>query len=228
MCTPGTPIGPIAIQIHLGSSVDNLPEVLRRVVRRAVVLLELGVFVRGAPFNVQAELAVEVLQLQRAREVALFGPPDHAAGILVLARPLLNNRPIAPCAVPDVHTQATRCRRVGRQVCVLDEEALGAEVDAPPTPPRGTFVGEHIAERHELVGPQACTLLVASALLDGQAGPVVVAVLWGSQETLVAPDIDQLDERERFGAVGPGRRWRYAGVSTRWQRRRDQDHRRCR
>src|SRR6478672_6655195 len=60
-----------------------LAEVLRPVVRRAMVLLELGEFVRGARPNVQAEIAVDVLQLDRvpvrASEVARIDVPDHAA-----------------------------------------------------------------------------------------------------------------------------------------------------
>jgi len=71
MCTSGAAVGPIAIQIHHGSSVLDLPEVLRRVIRRAMVLLELRAFGEGAPSDVQAEIAVDVPDLERAREVTL-------------------------------------------------------------------------------------------------------------------------------------------------------------
>src|SRR5205807_5146917 len=122
-----------------------MAEVLRCVVRRAMVLLELGEFVRGARPNVQAELAVDVLQFDRApvraREIARIDVPDHAAGIFVglaletgstqfTAFPLLNDRSVVLRAVPRIHALSG--------APVQDEKALGAEVDAPRTVPRRT------------------------------------------------------------------------------------------
>jgi hypothetical protein len=254
MCTPGAPIGPIAIQIK-NTGLD-LPEVLRRVVRRAMELLELGEFVRGALSNVQAEVAVVVPYLQGPREVAWFGVPDHAAGILVLACPLLNNRPIGLGAVPGIQAQVGG--PVDGDECVHDQEASSAAADAARARKPPLVIEAHQSgEFHELVELGAWGLLapnaadwgddrtsVASALLDGQAGPVDVAVLWSRLETLVAPDIDQRDEvgsrtsspltRSSHGAADVPRRrwecvrWRYAGVSARRHRRLDQDHGRYR
>jgi hypothetical protein len=196
-------------------------------------LLELGELAGGSLSNVQAEVAVEVPHLQRPREVAWFGAPDHAAGILVLACPLLNNGPIGLGAVPGIHAQGGggSVRPVG-----------GDEATAPRgiQPGQGNhplvIEGHQVGERPELVGLDGWgpKTRVASVLLDGQAVQLEVAVLWSRRETFVAPDIDQRDQvvstKPSHGAADvPGRRWkcvrwRYAGVSACRQRCRDQDH----
>ena len=157
------------------------------------------------PLDVQAEVAVEIPHPQRPGKVALFGVPDHAASAAVAACPLLNDRAIALCAVAGIDAQ------VGDKV--LDEEALSAGVNAGRTIPRRTLIVEHGAERRELVGLDGRRVGiddngVAGALLDGQAGPVVVTVLWSGLKTLVAPDVDQRDKDVGRGTVGVRGRFR--------------------
>ena len=100
-------------------------EVLRQIVRRAVVLLELGTFAPVATPNVQAKITVEVSYLEHARPIAGFDVPHHAAGLPVTACPLLDNRPAGLCAVADVQAQ------VG--IKVPDQVARGTVGDTAPT-----------------------------------------------------------------------------------------------
>jgi|SRR6516162_9439488 len=155
-------------------------------------LLELGEFVRGAPPDVQAKIAVEVSQLEHARKIARFDVPDHAARILVAACPLLDNRPVGRRAVPGIQAES------GAQV--PNQEARGTWVDADDE--RGTprlVIEVHLALRLELVelgwGISGAIGVdharAASTLLDGQAGPIAVAALWSRLETLAAAGIDQ-------------------------------------
>jgi hypothetical protein len=118
-------------------------------------LLELGELAGGSLSNVQAEVAVEVPHLQRPREVAWFGVPDHAAGILVLACPLLNNGPIGLGAVPGIHAQVGggSVRPVGGDELMQDEEAHSAAGDTARTrKPPLVIEGHQVGERPELVG----------------------------------------------------------------------------
>src|SRR5262249_50729516 len=155
--------------------------------------------------------AVEVSHLEHAREVAWFDVPNHAAGIPVAARPLLDNRPVGLRAVPGIQA------KLG--ALVPDQEARGTYLDAARTRKPPLVIVGHVALRLELVelgwGISGAIGVdharAASALLDGQAGPIAGAALWRRLETLAAPDIDQRP-------ISRGT------VSSRRQRRRDQDH----
>jgi hypothetical protein len=166
-----------------------LAKVLRQVVRRAAVLLELGAFGPGASLNVQASITVEISHLEHSRKIARLNVPEHAAGIFVTC-PLLNNRPVTLRSVPDIQA------KVGIQV--PDQVARGTLADAAqPTAIEPPLVIEiHLALRLELVvldwSINAAGLdhaRAASALLDGQAGRIAGAA--SRLETLGAPGIDQ-------------------------------------
>jgi hypothetical protein len=193
-----------------------LEEILRHVARRAVVLLELSEFVPGTRANVQAKIAVEVSHLERARKIARFDVPDHAAGIPVAAFPLLDNRPVGLRAVPGIQAQ------VGVQV--PDQVALGTAGDAARTRKPTLIIEGHIALLLELVeldwaiiGAGLGHATAASALLDGQAVRIAGAALCSGLETLAASHIDQ---RHMLVII-------QGNVSSRWQRHRGRDYHRC-
>jgi hypothetical protein len=181
-----------------------------------VVLLELGVFGRGASLNVQTSITVEVSHLEHARKIARLNVPEHAAGIFVTC-PLLNNRPVTLRAVPDIQA------KIGVQV--PDQVARGTCGDAAPTRKPPLVIEGHMALRLEPVVLDWAINAVgldharaAIALLDGQAGRIAgAAALWSRLETLAAPHIDQ---RHIVHII-------QENVSSRWQRRRDRDYRRC-
>jgi hypothetical protein len=132
---------------------------------------------------------------------------------------LLDNRRVGLRAVPGIQAN------VGN--IVPDEEAGVTIGDtAEPTTriiPRTLIIEGHKALRLKPVLLDSAIISAklrdaASALLDGQAGPIAGAafLLWSRLETLAAPDIDQRPITQR------------GIVSSRRQRRRDRDYRRCR
>ena len=137
-------------------------------------------------------------------------------GIPVAACPLLDNRLVGPRAIPGIQAQ------VGVQV--PDQVARGTVGDAARARKPPLVIEGHVALQLELVELDWVTIAAgldhardASVLLDGQAVRIAGAALCSGLETLAASHIDQ----RHILVIIQG------NISSRWQRHRGRDYRRC-
>jgi hypothetical protein len=168
-----------------------LGKVLRQVVPRAAVLLQLGKFAPIAAANIPAKIAVEVLDPEHAGPITGFDVPHHTARLPVAACPLLDNGSTGLRAVADIQTHV--------RVQVSDQIARGPFGDATPAWEPPLIVVSSVTLRLELVplysaidaAARIHNAAAASALLDQQAVRIAWAPIWGRLETLAAHDTDQ-------------------------------------